>query len=528
MGRMLRPSRQVVLAVMLLGACRRGGIPGPTSDAAVMVPTGAAADAAIAEASAPDAAERDQAPAVGPPDGAAVLVEASVDTPPAAADAGADSAGATAVERYEQFRRDLHDRYYDRWAACFGTPRGLLTVSSFEVRALDRVAASLRLGLIAVDEAAVSTCLAAVAGASCEQLAEIFARGGAQIPAAAVPGCARVLAGQVAPGHACLQTEECQSADQFWCQESATCGSTCVPRSNPLPAGSVCSSASDRCVPGSTCRLDQSEERLRPALNETCFVPHQSGQPCAESDDCAAGLHCALSGPMAILEGTCRPIVAGTPCAGNWECLWLYVCAGAGPGKPGSCQLGKRVGQPCTVYLQGVNEIDYSDCAPALECLDLDGAGPRCVGGAALGQSCGEMRRGKKEFWLQCDEGFCDTANGPSQPGVCRPLRQAGGPCAHDGQCADPNYCQGQGTSMVCGPEPAPPPSGTPCRPFFDEGSCGQGAYCAPPPDWDPQSPSIPQKGVCAPVKRIGEACNPSFEPCEPLAECVGGVCIKC
>jgi hypothetical protein len=185
-------------------------------------------------------------------------------------------------------------------------------------------------------------------------------------------------------------------------------------------------------------------------------------------------------------------LALGSACTGNSDCAYAYVCAGAKPNHPGTCQVGKPVGAPCATYLQDVNRNVYSDCAAGTECFDLDGSGPRCNDGAALGAACG-TQPGTYSGWLGCLEGTCDRGPGnASAVGTCQPQKAAGATCSSRMDCTAPNDClRGRDGALRCGLAGEPAPLGSVCD-FGSVEDCGTGQYCGLPAGYDPLNPEVP------------------------------------
>jgi hypothetical protein len=477
-----------------------------------------AASGVDAEAVAPDAfLAADAGPDVGGGDAASPadggVADAGV---PDALDGGPDP-----VAVYQQFVRDRNDRFYERWVTCFGASAQLLAADRV-VDFTPTATASFRMGLVALDPEAARRCLETLMTASCERIADIQAHENFSGRNPVLPECVGVLAGQLAPGQACLHTGECRSPLENYCGGGFGCGRVCTPR--PLrEVGAACSDLTDRCPGGTVCRYAPDHR-----LDERCLPPTQDGGACDGGYQCAAGLMCAERTATSISDGTCRPLKIGTPCDGGWQCIYPYVCEGAGPGKPGTCQVGKPVGAACRINLQDVNGNVYSDCAVRSQCLDLDGRGQRCVAGSPLGGACGQLHPGRDNSFLACLEGYCDADPTVTPMGTCRATKPHDAECSSDDECTPPDGCFAVGATKRCRAGEVAPVAGKPCSLLLAHG-CGEGNYCALPPDFDPDAGvRVPTAGSCAPLRHAGESCGHQSNSCEPLSQCVNNVCVKC
>jgi hypothetical protein len=350
---------------------------------------------------------------------------------------------------------------------------------------------------------------------SCERIAELLGRG--FLDDSGLPECEGDLVGHVAPGEPCQLNADCESSSDFACVGNSGCGRVCTAR--PARArGEPCSSASERCLEGTVCRFgDDNVERCLPYVG--------AGSACREDRDCAPSLFCALSSPTAVLEGKCRAIFRGSSCTGNWECAYPYVCE-LGSSGSGTCEMGRGLGEACSTHLANVNGIPYSNCAPQTDCLDLDGQGRRCALGAALGGRCGAQ--GDSVYpWIGCAEGYCATdPEHVPVVGTCVSRKPAGSSCQLDLQCAPSELCEEDGNTLRCQERRIGLPLGAVCD--LADSKCSPDAYCAPPADWDPLDPRVPESGTCAVHRRVGETCREYFDRCEVLSECIQGVCTKC
>jgi hypothetical protein len=423
---------------------------------------------------------------------------------------------------YQAFLEARVDTYQARWTECFGVPAAALTPGERVMRGRTaRMVASFRLGLVAFDQRAAADCLAGIQRATCDQVAEMFVRDEVEEPGDHLLGCSQVLTGRVPEGQPCLDNGDCSDRTHR-CDnlDRSTRCTVCQPAPRPLPLGADCSGGNGDCPRGSRCRL---AAEGAPTLQ--CTQPGQRGAFCLFQGDCGQGLFCSHT-VADELEGTCQPHRAGEPCAGDWQCIGFLACLGAAPGVQGRCGQPRRLGEPCQVLLSDVNRIPHSDCSLGLTCVDLDGQGPRCVLGAAVGETCGELPAdGGGRAYLDCTSGFCERA--PDQKlGRCRALRPEGEPCQHDGQCAARLLCAAAPPNLPSQPRTCRRPA-TPgavnelCR-IFDN-HCAEGLFCR---SNDPDGAF--ELGTCQPLRRTGEACRLEVDLCEPLSQCLQGVCTRC
>ena len=146
---------------------------------------------------------------------------------------------------------------------------------------------------------------------------------------------------------------------------------------------------------------------------------------------------------------------------------------------------------------------------------------------AKVGARCG-MLSGPNGPWVGCEEGYC-AADNEIDPTVrtCVAPQPAGSACDLNDQCAAPNLCVQSGAGQACLPRPAGLKPGSQCE-LSSSRDCGRGTYCAPPPEWEPDSLLIPTYGTCSSFRRIGQTCRAPFDVCEPLSDCVQGRCQAC
>lgn len=354
---------------------------------------------------------------------------------------------------------------------------------------------SLHAGRVLFDETEAAACLAALRAADCSTIAAVVTATG-DLVGVWPPGfeaCGRELAGRVPKDGACLVPADCQDRVETACTSVAgqhTCPAYCRAHRNwwPPPRGT-------------------------------------DGATCSGVDPCAFGFFCQRGTRMeaeTFGSGRCRPLDAA--CSGTWACPPAFACVGAGPGGPGRCQVGKPLGAPCTPQGTQPDGVPISDCAPSLgmACADVDGRGPRCWAGAPLGQPCGPPLG---EFVRRCSGGEC---RGPQGSEVCSPFRALNETCANDmAFCAPPGKCTYAGGSSICLEPPEEKPLGDACR-GDDERECPVNAHCR----------KDPVGRTCTLFRKPGETCQGNWnlcndpdgcpDRCEPLTNCVGGVCVKC
>jgi hypothetical protein len=478
----------------------------------------------------PRVAVADAAAEAGSPDVSILADGAGVDRAPGDADTDAivsgldgmagdssDDPGAAVQAKAYQFFRDLEAQFKARRVSCFGTPIALLNKRPAAVLPVDGVDPSLRLGLQRFDEAAAQTCLATLATISCARIADMLTRTGPQDSIAGVEVCRGVLSGTVAPGSFCLRTEDCQSPDQV-CDGRDVC-QVCTPHARGK-LGDVCLPGAQDCPLGADCRPDPA-----PSSASSCQPLGRDGERCHEDFECVAGLFCARDRPGGLLDGVCSPEILGKACVGDWDCLYFHACVGAAPGKTGTCQMGKGVGEPCSIYDPSGHSYPYSDCADQLDCSDLDGKGLRCVSGVEVGATCGPVALSPKGGYVDCADSHC-TATGGGQ-GSCERYRTQGESCRNEGDCELGLDCPAAGPgARTCTP-PRHLVTGEKCA-FGGGAYCTQDLYCAYPPEFDEFNPAVPSEGKCAPQRKVGETCRASIDRCEPLAKCIAGICKPC
>lgn len=224
-----------------------------------------------------------------------------------------------------------------------------------------------------------------------------------------VPACDETFEGTVGAGGQCAMDEECisQNCDIPGCTE-ACCQGTCVGDTPPVRPrlGEACGAMTGRCV-SSYCDT----------TTMTCTALRAAGAPCTSSSQCATGL-CAnqicteLPGPgepcgQSAGSGLCDELgytcstttmtcvaygLSGDPCTSDSDCSPVYAC-----GPAGTCQLGPRLGDPCTGEC-----IDRSYC---------EATTMTCTAPQADGMPCNSNR--------QCASDYCDATGTCTTPPIC-------------------------------------------------------------------------------------------------------------
>lgn len=145
--------------------------------------------------------------------------------------------------------------------------------------------------------------------------------------------CRSYLIGSIAPGEACVDSDECTAGN--WCPEDhqTGCGMTCTPEKL---SGDSCSFVDDRCAAGLTCGMFTGTCRGDLPLGDACD-PHQcqQGAVCTSgvctlraeiSEVCTQHWDCALG--LACVDGTCanaRNINVGKSCESNGGCAPTFT-----------------------------------------------------------------------------------------------------------------------------------------------------------------------------------------------------------
>jgi hypothetical protein len=304
----------------------------------------------------------------------------------------------------------LYDAAISKMAACQKAGGTWTSLVGPEIDALaGEIQASVDAGRMTYDSAALGSCLAAIAGATCVQME-------ADPTTGALAACDTVFTGAVANGAACARSDECATG---WCNDatSSTCPYLCTAKkdlgvactgdeectSNACGGGKCvanvagaidqpCGAGSPQCQPGLYCQWQST-----PPYASLCEARGAAGATCTDSDECLTGLGCAD-------DGFCRPLVgAGASCApGAGACgLFLYCSAAAG---------SRCADWP---YQSGDSCAETRVCAGDLYC----GAAKTCVAGTVPpGGTCGGGYPATEPF---CTAGtYCSSGVSGN---LCRP-----------------------------------------------------------------------------------------------------------
>jgi len=408
----------------------------------------------------------------------------------------ADQAPGSQAMAFTQFLDEQFKVWSARWVACFNSPLEVLSPGGSPLYddTPDHHAYSLEQGLVVMDQAKARACLDALRTVSCEGLASEAYRG----------VCTEVLVGQVASGGFCDWPQDCRSpGDSCTRTEMYGCHSRCTPEPR-LAMGEACG-GEQRCVAGTSCQpmTGTAESRCQPLRAE--------GASCPDGASCAPGTWCQ---PFAYgaHQGTCRSFQAGLACQGWWQCPYAHACLIPDGATAGTCQPGRKKGEPCALQGKELLGGPVSDCAKGLFCYPGAGDQLRCGAGYELGEACPELDVGAMNpLSIPCRVGACrPDATGKR---LCQPDQKAGDPCGNDRACGAGLACSGgKCVDMVVAVGQRCTGDGT-----F---TCGPGARCA-------ISPMSPSEGTCVPFKKVGETCTDSVE-CEGRVACVGGICVRC
>lgn len=295
---------------------------------------------------------------------------------------------------------------------------------------------------------------------------------------AAEQGCARVFAGRVAPGQACLEEAECRlggctaaatcpatcagradvgepCADHAACGAGLLCyradrsdfcggaaGCTCAPAADPS-AGAPCSeapgaapcAAGQRCLagrcepvragPGEPCRGGRPCDGDLACLadeGDRCGPPRSGGERCLLIDECAAGLTCRQGGrcgPFVEGPATCRPFAgAGGDCALGWSCAPDGRCVRRPTSAGATCASRLELGAP-----------GLAPCFGAGIACGLEGGAWTCLPPALLGEACGDRP------CADAAQGCVHRCTATACQRACEARQEAGAACGTDDAC---------------------------------------------------------------------------------------------
>lgn len=194
-----------------------------------------------------------------------------------------------------------------------------------------------------------------------------------------------VLAGQVAHGQPCPNTEVC--AGIAVCITFGGPG-TCAPTCFRLAAkGEPC--GNQQCGPDLYCSAGTCVPSK--GSGETCSV---LAVPCRSAFVCDPDLQ---ADPNAVVDpsatGTCKPLKEGGPCRYDWQCPARDFC------QAGSCVRRRALGSPCADALTGCDS------------------------------------------WSVCTNGSCVHAGGPGEPCAPNPFSTAEPICLTDARCDSNGRC---------------------------------------------------------------------------------------
>jgi hypothetical protein len=394
----------------------------------------------------------------------------------------------------EDLERTEEELMRQRFVECFGaSPAVIAGWRLIDLRTSAVVAVSR--GRAVVDPAKADACLAAIARATCAEIAAgVLER-----------ACAELLAGTVPPGGACRADHECASTQQgqYRCEGDvrSACGGRCTPRP---PSGERCGTG--ECVYGTICDRTGGAER--------CVPSSFAGTPCNTADGCGANDYCRWN-PTGALAGTCAPRVADAPCTRPWECPFPYTCVPDGRGVTSHCGVGLPVGVPCHSYVDEATVGPFSDCAVTLTCLPVTAGSFRCSEGTATGELCGTIYLPDGETVnVPCRDGLCSLQAPGQQTGKCRPFTPLGGACTEEWECGARRVCAGG----VCVPAVA---SSFPVGASCPLGVCAEGARC----EADELKGS---ERTCVAGVADGETCQGDFSCGGAFSRCQGGICTPC
>jgi hypothetical protein len=237
------------------------------------------------------------------------------------------------------------------------------------------ISAAVASGKLRYDGKAAAACLDQYNRADCSVTAQ-----------AAPSRCPEVIEGNVAPGGACSNDDQCANGScqvNGACAAGTCCAGTCVADAAAKPIGAACQ-GSDRCVGDAYCEESATGQG-------TCRNRLPAGSKCDLGQLCARGSSC--------LDGTCRrPVARGASCATTYcDDIENDVCDPTTK----TCVPRTAVGAACS----SGSCVRYASC---------DLAAGKCVTMGQLGDPC--FNGLPCQPLLQCLEAVC--AKAPQEP-VC-------------------------------------------------------------------------------------------------------------
>jgi hypothetical protein len=228
----------------------------------------------------------------------------------------------------------------------------------------------------------------------------------------------QTLEGTLTPQAPCTNDYECPANAACWAPQelgfNACAQSTCF---------AVADKVGDPCTPIPTVNASLCFPGVVSCAQGVCAAYAAAGQACGDTlPACAAGLHCDTA------SAQCVAIVAGGPCAQDFDCLGTEYCAGT------TCSPRIAIGLACDVALGGC--VAFAVCNPS----------GVCEAASHLGQRCGSSSQGTS---FLCVDSVCQPdANG--DPRCVAPLAN-GAACTAGAECASQG-CGTDGTCAACAP----------------------------------------------------------------------------
>jgi hypothetical protein len=211
---------------------------------------------------------------------------------------------------FDELGDELMDAYCDYAVACEGVPDRATCLASltFDQSELATLGADIMTGIVRYDGKAARQCVDVFGSlASCKRTVV------GDVDARLDDVCGKVFAGTLAPGAACITSEECANdgvCDRPGCATEC-CAGTCIARPPAIPAGGDCSSleALQQCAAGTRCVFDSVTGAA------TCRVPLPRGASCTLDGDCAEPYSCVPPDPLAAAAFCTAPVGLGQSCA---------------------------------------------------------------------------------------------------------------------------------------------------------------------------------------------------------------------